>query len=65
MKKFLKITAIVLAVLVILIIIVPFAFQGKIIKIAKEQINKNVNAKVDFDKLKLSLWKSFPNVNVA
>jgi hypothetical protein len=65
MKKFLKILAIVIVVLFVLIIIVPFGFQGKIIKIAKEQINNNVNAKVDFDKLKLSLLKSFPNVNVA
>jgi len=65
MKKFLKITAIVLAVLVILIIVIPFAFQGKIVKIAKEQINKNINARVDFDRLHLSLIKSFPNVSVS
>jgi hypothetical protein len=65
MKKFLKITAIVLAVLVVMIIVVPFAFQGKIVKIAKEQINKNINARVDFDKLQLSLIKSFPNVSIS
>ncbi|MBP1668826.1 MAG: hypothetical protein H6Q21_1192, partial [Bacteroidetes bacterium] len=65
MKKFLKITVIVLAILFALILVVPFAFQGKILKIAKEQINKNINARVDFDRLRLSLIKSFPNVSVS
>ena len=40
MKKFLKITVIVLAILFALILVVPFAFQGKILKIAKDQINR-------------------------
>src|SRR4030042_6180770 len=65
MKKFLKITAIILAVLVLLIIVIPFAFQGKIDKIAKEQINKNINARVDYDRLQISLIKSFPNISVS
>ena len=65
MKKFLKITVIVLAILFTLILVVPFAFQGKILKIAKDQINKNINARVDFDRLRLSLIKSFPNVSVS
>ncbi len=65
MKKFFKISAIIILVLLALIIIVPFAFQGKIVKIAKEQINKNVNAKVDFEKLRISLVKSFPRLNVS
>ena len=65
MKKFLKILAIVIGILIILIIVVPFAFQGKIVKIAKEQINRNINARVDFDKLQLSLLKNFPYVSVS
>jgi AsmA-like C-terminal region/AsmA family len=65
MKKFLKITFIILAVLAVLIVAVPFVFQGKIVKIAKEQINKNINARADFDKLHLSLIKSFPNVSIS
>ncbi|MBN2274189.1 MAG: hypothetical protein JXR41_06800 [Bacteroidales bacterium] len=65
MKKFLKILAIIIAVLIMLIFVVPFAFQGKIVKIAKEQINKSINAKVDFNKLQLSLIKSFPNVSIS
>lgn len=64
MKKFLKITGIVVLVLFILIISVPVLFKGKIMKIAKEQINNNLNAKADFD-LSLSLIRSFPNASVT
>jgi hypothetical protein len=65
MKKFLKITGIIVLILITLIIAVPFVFQGKIMKIAKEQINNNLNAKADFEKLSLSLFRSFPNVSVG
>jgi hypothetical protein len=64
MKKFLKITGIVVLVLLILIVSVPVLFKGKIMKIAKEQVNNNLNAKADFD-LSLSLIRSFPNVSVS
>ncbi len=63
MKKFFKISGITLLVLFLLILIIPIAFKGKIMKIAKDQINQNLNAKVDFD-LSLSLIRSFPNVSV-
>jgi hypothetical protein len=65
MKKFLKITGIVILILLLLIIAVPFVFQGKIMKIAKEQINNNLNAKADFEKLSLSMLRTFPNVSVG
>jgi hypothetical protein len=63
--KFLKISGIVILVLFLLIFSVPMIFQGKILKIAKEQINNNLNARADFDKLSLSLIRSFPNVSVG
>jgi hypothetical protein len=65
MKKFLKITGIIILILLVIIIAVPFAFQGKIMKIAKEQINNSLNAKADFEKLSLSLFRTFPNVSVG
>ncbi len=65
MKKFLKIAGIVILVLLLVILAVPLLFQGKIMKIAKEQINNNLNAKADFEKLSLSLFRSFPNVSVG
>ncbi len=65
MKKTLKITGIALLILVLLVVSVPFLFKGKIVKIAKEQINNSLNAKADFEKLSLSLLRSFPNVSVG
>jgi uncharacterized protein involved in outer membrane biogenesis len=65
MKKTLKVFGILILVLLLLIISVPFVFKGKITKIAKEQINNNLNAKADFKKLTLSLFRSFPNVSIG
>jgi hypothetical protein len=63
MKKFFKITAIVFAIFLALLIILPFAFQKKIAEQVKTAINENVNAKVDFESFSLSFIRSFPNVN--
>jgi hypothetical protein len=65
MKKILKITGIVLLVFLVLLITLPFAFQGKITKIAKEEINKNLNAQADFGKLSLSFIRSFPKASIG
>ncbi|MCF6366002.1 MAG: AsmA family protein [Bacteroidales bacterium] len=63
MKKFLKITAIVLVILVAVIILIPIIFKGKIIEMAKEEANNNLNAKVEFVDFNLSLIKNFPNIS--
>ncbi len=64
MKKILKGLVIFVGIIFLLLLILPFAFKGKITKIAKEQINKNVNALVDFQDLSVSLIRSFPDVSV-
>lgn len=64
MKKIIKITGITLAVLLLLLLLIPMLFQGKIEEIVKAQINKNVNATVNFDAVSVSLFRSFPNVSV-
>ena len=64
-KKILKITLIVLLVLVGVAFAAPFVFKGKIIKIAKEQINKSLTAAVDFKDLDISFFRHFPRVSVA
>lgn len=63
MKKFLKITAIVLLVIIAAMVIIPFAFKGKIVELVKTEINNSVNAKVDFQGFSLSLFSSFPDFN--
>src|SRR3569833_88256 len=64
-KKTLKITGIVFVVLIAAAIIIPIAFKGKITRIIKEQINKNIAAKVDFGEVDLSLFRNFPRLSVA
>ncbi len=65
MKKFLKIAGIILVVIFLLLLVLPFAFKGKIMNLAKEEINKMLNAKVDFDHLSLSFISSFPNASIT
>ncbi|MFT3822706.1 MAG: AsmA-like C-terminal region-containing protein [Chitinophagaceae bacterium] len=65
LKKILKITGITLLVLIVVLFTAPFLFKGKIIKIVKEQINKNINAKTDFADVNLSFFRHFPRVSLA
>ncbi|MCB0553098.1 MAG: hypothetical protein KDD02_06060, partial [Phaeodactylibacter sp.] len=45
-------------------IALPFIFRDRIVELAKEEINKTVNAKVDFQDVSLSLFRSFPDFNL-
>jgi len=62
-KRILKITGITIFILLVLLISAPFIFKGKIIEIAKKEINNNLNAKVDFGKIDVGIFHSFPNLN--
>tara|TARA_R110002096_G_scaffold183757_21_gene362037 strand:+ start:17149 stop:19968 length:2820 start_codon:yes stop_codon:yes gene_type:complete len=62
--KFLKILAATLSLLLILILVLPFAFSGKITELAKKEINESVNAKVDFSDISLSLIRNFPDFSL-
>lgn len=65
MKKFLKITGGIILGLVVLMIILPMLFKGKIESLVKEQINANINARVDYSGFSLSLIKNFPNISIG
>ncbi len=66
MKKALKITGIVIGSLLLLLIVVPFAFKGKIKQIAIDEGNKMlVDARFDFGKLNISLFRHFPSATVT
>ncbi|PIE48526.1 MAG: AsmA family protein [Flavobacteriales bacterium] len=65
MKKFIKILGIVLLVLILVIILFPLIFEGKIIEKVKQTANNNLNATVDFTDADLRIWSSFPNAEVA
>ncbi len=64
MKKGLKIAGIIIVVSLALLIVLPISFKGKITEIAKEEINRNVNAEVDFKTIRISLLRNFPNVSL-
>lgn len=65
MKRFLKIAGITLLVILLLLAVLPFAFKGKVVEIAKKEINKSMNARIDFEHLGLNFFKSFPNASVS
>lgn len=63
-KKGLIISLSVFLLLIVAIASAPFLFKDKITTLAKEQINNMLNAKVDFDKVSLSFFRSFPDASV-
>ena len=65
MKKVLKITGFTILTVLILLITIPFVFQGKIQGIVKQFINDNVNAQVEFSDVSLSFIRSFPEAHVG
>ena len=65
MKKFLKVAGIILLAALIALITLPFLFKGKIIELAKKEINRTVNARVDFGAVGLNFFRSFPNASIS
>jgi hypothetical protein len=62
-KKALKWLASIILILFVLALILPYFFKDKIAAVAKEEINKQVNAKVDFGDFDLSMITTFPDFN--
>ena len=65
MKKVLKRIGIGVLVILVLLIATPFLFQSQIKDMIKNFINDNVNAKVEFADVNLSLLKNFPQATVT
>lgn len=65
MKKILKWTTIVLGIIIVALAAAPFLFKDKIQQMVIRAINNNLEATVDFDKIDLSLFRSFPMANVS
>ncbi len=65
MKKWIIRIGIGIAIIFITLLILPFAFKGKILQVAEETANKSVLAEIQFDKdISLSLIRNFPNLTV-
>lgn len=65
MKKVLKICAIVLGLLLVIMIVLPFALRGKLEGIVKTEGNKMLNGQFDFARLDISLFSNFPKASVS
>ena len=64
MKKFVKILATVVVVILVIALIVPIALRGKIADIVKKEANAMLTATLDFEKLDISLLRPFPYATV-
>ncbi len=63
-KKGLKITGITVAVILVLMLVLPFLFKDKVMTIVKQEANELLNAKLEFESLDLSLFSHFPNASI-
>jgi len=65
MKKSFKIFGILISFIIIIAVAVPIIFKDKLAEILKEQINKNLNAKVDFSDVDISIISTFPKAGLT
>src|SRR5690242_9949170 len=63
-RKILKITGISLLSLIVLAFLITVIFKKQITRLVKKEINKTINAKVDFSNVRLSLLRHFPRVTI-
>jgi hypothetical protein len=63
--KILKVFFIAVAALFLILLVTPFLFKGKLMEIAKKELNGMLTAQVDFSDLKLSFIRSFPDARIV
>ncbi len=65
LRRILLVGSSVLATLLFLLLVLPFFFEDKLKALLKDQINAQVNARVEFTDLSLSLIRSFPDARLS
>jgi AsmA-like C-terminal region len=65
LKRTFKFGGILLAVLIAAAVAIPYFFKDKILVKVKETINKDLNAKVDFTDVDISVFRHFPKVSIS
>lgn len=65
MKKVLKIVGAIIALIVLLLVTLPYLFKDKIEVLVKEEGNKMLNAEFDFRGLDISLISNFPLASIT
>ncbi len=59
-----KIFFISLGVLILLLFLIPILFRPQLVAFTKKQLNKQLNATVDFKTVKISLFRNFPRLDI-
>lgn len=65
MKRILVTLVIIIVLLTGAAIVLPAIYKDDVIKIVKKEINKNIDAKVNFEDVSLSLFRSFPHFSLG
>ncbi|MEX2597198.1 MAG: AsmA-like C-terminal region-containing protein [Salibacteraceae bacterium] len=65
LKKIIIAFAILFVLIIAAAIALPFVFKDDITKLAKEEINNNINASVDFGDIGLSMFENFPDFTLT
>ncbi len=65
MGKLIKIFGVLFLLIIAAMIAIPYFFKDDIMLFAKQELNNNLNAIVDFKDIDLSLFKSFPNLHIG
>lgn len=64
MKKLLKITVTVVAVLLVVVLTAPMFLRGKIAEVVRTEANAMLVPRLDFERLGISLLRHFPNASL-
>ena len=64
-KWLFRILAVVVSLLIVAAVVLPLVFKPQLMQLAKTEINKNINATVEFDNFQVSLLRGFPNLFVG
>ena len=64
MNKLIKILVLLMIGLIIALMLVPYLFKGELLLFLKKEINEQVEAKVDFENLDISLFSDFPSITL-
>ena len=65
MKKFLQILVAIIVAVIVLMITLPFVFKDQLMEKSLKAINEKVDARVDVQDVRVSMFKRFPNLNVG
>ncbi|WP_010662797.1 AsmA-like C-terminal region-containing protein [Marinilabilia salmonicolor] len=65
MKRFFQVLLGIITLILLLLLVLPSLFKGKIEQKVTEVINENVTATVSFDKFSLSMFRHFPNLSMG